>query len=578
MQLPGLQLDLKMELGDKTHTELLGIKPTVIPPPFYLANQLEQQGKVDEAQKIYREMLNDDFDNCVVTAALGMNYAVAGQHGLANILLGKALKAYDDRFEKDLLTCGVVTKGSPKEKAAFLNIKKSEIMNAIGTTWKHENKCDKARYWFEKAQAQLPGPNADIQNNLATLHINEGSPAKAMAHLNHALEIDPKHAQAHWNRSLAKLELGDYASGFEEYGWGKRAEVRNSRNYSTSELPEWDGTPGKTVVVYGEQGIGDEIMFASLLPEMIRDCKQVIYDCHKKLHRLMCSSFPMIDIYPTREDETINWPIKTDENGKPYSVYPVDARIAMGDVPKFYRKKIEDFPGFPYIKPTSASMSKWARRLNEMFTDGKPVIAINWIGGHKKTRVEVRSMKLEQWLPILSLDAHFVSLQYTPCEDELREFEAKHGIRIHQLGEAAYNDHYDEVGGVLANVDVVVTCCSSIVHLAGAMGVPCWCLTPSRPAWRYGIGGGPQGDRMPWYGDTVRLFRQAGTSTDWEPVVSEVATRLKERLDAQVIQNAGCDSESPGAAPAGTGRGSDSGEVEYLQTDGLENYQDGGGQ
>ena len=77
------------------------------------------------------------------------------------------------------------------------------------------------------------------------------------------------------------------------------------RNYAQHELPEWDGSPGKTVIVYGEQGIGDEIMFASLLPEMIRDCKQVIFDCHKKLHRLFAASFPMIDIYPTREDENI---------------------------------------------------------------------------------------------------------------------------------------------------------------------------------------------------------------------------------------------------------------------------------
>src|ERR1700679_2946142 len=122
MQLPGIPLDLKTELGSKTHNDLLGIQPSIKPPPFYMANQLEQAGKVEEAQKIYRDMLNDDFDNSVVIAALGMNCAVAGQHGLANVLLSKALSLYGDRFEKDLLTCGVGLEGSDKEACAFVNM------------------------------------------------------------------------------------------------------------------------------------------------------------------------------------------------------------------------------------------------------------------------------------------------------------------------------------------------------------------------------------------------------------------------------------------------------------------------
>lgn len=515
-----MQIDTRMEL-DVEHAEIVGIKPLVKKPPFYVANELESAGKLAEAEKIYVEMLDNDFGNVCVLSGLGMNYAVQGKHGLSNCILSAALELFDERFEADLNAVGVVIKG---DKAPFYVMKKSEVMNAIGTNWKHENNVSRARYWFDRAQKILPKPNPDIQNNLATLYINEGSPEKAIPHLDLAIEINKDHAQAHWNRSLARLELGDYG-GFDEYHWGKRAEVRLNRNYAVQEIPEWDGSPGKTVIVYGEQGIGDEIMFASLLPEMIRDCKQVVFDCHKKLHRLFCSSFPMLDIYPTREDENISWPLVAPGVNR----YPVDAKIAIGDVPKFYRRKIEDFPGFPYITPTVKLQKKWAARLDEMFPDGKPVVAINWIGGHKKTRVEVRSMKLEQWLPILSLDAHFVSLQYTQCEDEIREFEKAHGIKIHHLGEAAHNDHYDEVGGVLANVDLVITCCSSIVHLAGSMGVPTWVFTPSRPAWRYGI----DGDTMPWYGKTVTLFRQAMGSTDWTPVIDEVASALGELIDAQ---------------------------------------------
>lgn len=516
-------MEINMHLSDPEQNALIGVSPVKrIKNPFYDATELDRQGMMVEAEAIYHELLSNDFNNTVVQAALGMNYAVQGKQGVAHALMTSALTNFN-RFEQDLQSVGIIPKAD--DKRHFLRIKKSELMNAIGTTWKHENKTAKAKYWFERAQAELDSPNADIQNNLATIYINEGSPEKSLPHLETAISVDPNHSQAKWNLSLAYLELGRYGEGFDLYHWGKRAAVRMERNYANATTPEWDGSPGKTVVVYGEQGIGDEIMFVSLLPEMIRDCKQVIFDCHIKLHRLFAASFPDIDIYGTREDNAITWPITSDGKQR----YPIEAKIAIGDLPKFYRRKIEDFPGTPYISPTAKAAMHWANKLNEMFQDEKPIIGINWIGGHKKTRVEVRSLTLEQMLPILKQDAHFVSLQYTPCEDEIFEFEQKHGIKIHHWPEASQGPHYDDTGGLLASLDLVITNCSSIVHLAGSMGVPTWVLTPSRPAWRYRL----DLDYMPWYGKTVTLFRQVHGTTEWEPVVTEVADKLSELIGAK---------------------------------------------
>lgn len=554
MKMEGIPIEIKMEL-DKPHADIIGLPPAVKMPKFYQASELEIAGKVEEAAKLYTEMLDEDYGNVCILAALGLNNAVRNKFGIANVLLSQALQDFDDRFDDDLRRVGVIAKEVSKGgRDRFLKMKKSEIMNALGTTWKAQNDSVKARYWFERAQKILPEMNADIQNNLATLHINEGDPARAMEHLDLALSISPDHAQAHWNRSLSRLELGDY-TGFDEYGWGKRAEVRLDRNYGAQKTPEWDGAPGQTVIVYGEQGIGDEIMFASCLPDLMRDCKQVVLDCHKKLHRLFSASFPMLDIYPTREDENITWPLMKGPDG-PVNRYPVDAKVAIGDIPKFYRRSMEEFPGKPYIVPTEKAAMKWAAVLADMFRDDKPVIALNWIGGHKKTRVDVRAIKLDEWLPILKLDANFVSLQYTKCEEEIAAFEEKHGIKIHHLPGAAYSDHYDEVAGVVGSVDLVLTCCSSIVHLAGSMGVPCWVLTPSRPAWRYRL----DLDYMPWYGKTVTLFRQAKGSTEWAPVIAEVAENLKGMIDG--VRQTQRDPESEGAgqtlAEAGTATECDS--------------------
>lgn len=510
-------MQINMTEQDPAVRALIGLqdaKPKV-KNPFYDATELEKAGKHVDAQKIYEELLNNDFDNCCIQAALGMNYAVQGKNGMAHVLLARALEHVDNLVE-DFKKVGVIAKSDdPKQMKDFYTIKKSEIMNAIGTCWKHENKTDKARYWFERAQKDIP-PNADIQNNLATLYINEGKPERAMAHLNAALNLNPDHAQARWNRSLSLLEMGDYENGFREYGWGKRAEVRMDRNYTRHALPEWDGSPDKCVVVYGEQGIGDEIMFASMIPDMLSDCKQVVFDCHKRLHTLFCNSFPTIDIYPTREDENITWSLRPDGTQR----YPFDAKIAMGDIGKLYRRKLEDFPGTPYITPTAKSV-EYAKSKLAGFPK-KPNIGIAWIGGHKKTRIEVRSTSLDQLLPILSQDANFISLQYTDCKDEIDLFQQQHGIQLQYWPEITHAENYDSTAGLVANLDLVICICTSVVHLAGSMGIPTWVLTPSRPAWRYRL----DLDYMPWYGNTVTLFRQQQGNTDWTPVIAEVADQL----------------------------------------------------
>lgn len=499
---------------------ILGLQPAAPKNAFYEAIQLEKAGDYVKASRIYNELLNADFKNPVILAALGMCYASQERNGIAFSLLNQALAYFDD------LMAGFKRVGvTPRTDKAEIDIdqfivaKRSEIYNAIGTCWKHENKTEVAREHFELAQSLIP-TNPDIQNNLATLYINEGKPEQALVHLDTALSITPRHPQARWNKSLVDLEMGDYKRGWSNYDAGFEAKVRVERNYASTPLPAWDGSPGKRIAVYGEQGIGDEIMFASCLPELIQMSEKVVFDCHKKLHGLFHSSFPELDIYPTREDSVITWPNFPD--GKPRHVF--DARIALGSLPRFFRPDLYSFPGTPYIKPDPKKELEWAGRLAHL--SSKPKVGIAWIGGHKRTRVEVRSLQLEQLLPVLKQDATFISLQYTDCQEEIEAFVGKHGIALHYFPEASHSDNYGDTAALVKNLDLVITVCTSVVHLAGAMGVPTWVLTPSRPAWRYRL----DIDYMPWYGKSVVLFRQAPGNVDWTPVVSDVSDALSESL------------------------------------------------
>lgn len=520
---------VRMTIADPEHQRILGI-PAKAPVrnPFYDATELDKAGQSDKAEKLYLQLLNSDFDNPVLHAALGMNYAAQEKNGLGALLLRKALENIPgmvDGFKR----LGVVPKSdSPEVMGNFTALKRSEVLNALGTCHKHENRTEEARTLFNEAQSYIP-PNADIQNNLGTLYINEGRPDKALEHLDFALTLTPGHPQAAWNKSLAHLEMGDYDKGWPLYDKGFDAKVRYERNYLPPELPlpRWDGSPGKKLIVYGEQGIGDEIMFASCLPDLLKMSALVVFDCHKKLHKLFQDSFPDLDIYPTREERQITWSIMGD--GKPR--YPFDAKVAIGSLPAFFRPNIESFPGTPYIVPNVAKEAEWAVKLAKL--GPRPKIGISWMGGHKRTRVEVRSTMLEQLLPILKQDADFISLQYTNCLEEITALENKHGIKVHYLPEATHTDHYADTAALVANLDLVITVCTSVVHLAGAMGVPTWVLTPSRPAWRYRL----DLDYMPWYGKTVTLFRQAPDSTDWVPVIEEVAEALSTMTGAVHVQS-----------------------------------------
>ena len=128
--------------------------------------------------------------------------------------------------------------------------------------------------------------------------------------------------------------------------------------------------------------------------------------------------------------------------------------------------------------------------------------------------------------PILNIpDIEFVSLQYTDCEDEIRTFENITGYTVKQFPEIHDFDYY-ETAKIVKSCDLVISVCTSVIHLAGALGVPCWVLTPKWPAWRYQNKGG-----MPWY-RSVRMYRQTlDDNTDgkaWIPVIDHVALDLSE--------------------------------------------------
>jgi len=141
------------------------------------------------------------------------------------------------------------------------------------------------------------------------------------------------------------------------------------------------------------------------------------------------------------------------------------------------------------------------------------------------TRKDLRSFKLDQLLPILSKDCDFYSLQYTPeSAREVCELEEATGYRVKHFPGLVECKNYDTTINFIGSMDLVISVCTTAIHAAGALGIPCWILTPSAPAWRYGL----EGEKNDWYG-SVRMFRQ-GNGEEWSKVIERVANELDKRV------------------------------------------------
>ncbi len=416
----------------------------------------------------------------------------------------------------------IVFRQAVKHKSQFI-----EAINNLGYIYKEACLFDEAKKCFvevmritdENPTAISDKDKSDYNTNIGSMYIQNGTPEIALEYFNKAIEYKDCGNVAKWNKALSLLELGQWEEGFKFYDFGERIARTKDRSYGKAGLKEWCGPEeGKkpTVVIYGEQGIGDEIMFASIIPDAMKDAN-VIIDCHPRLIDLFRVNFPGVPVYGTRKqkDSDTTWP----------EFHKIDYKVSMGSLGKFYRKKDQDFPKVPYFNGESKFIDKYAEKLKAM--GNRPKIGFSWQGGVRSTGVSHRYIPLDLWLDIFKLDADFISLQYNKgLEEEVSVFEKQHDVKLNHWPETL--EDYDETAGLVANLDLIISVPQSVVHLAGAMGKFTWQLTPVESLWQCG----PYGKNAPWYVSTHNYWQDKDKRRDWEHVLERVYGDLKELINA----------------------------------------------
>ena len=385
----------------------------------------------------------------------------------------------------------------------------AEALKCLGLVLQKMHRPQEALQYYESARA-LDGADAELLNNVGIVFQDLGRLDAAIKAYDAAIALKPDFTLAIWHRSLAYLLRHDFARGWPDYELRLTGADRAQRPV---EFPRWDGNApaGKKLLVYAEQGLGDEIMFASCIPDVVAAGAQCTIECTAKLETLFRRSFPTATVYAAKPDKAL-----------PPGVLAagVDAQIPMGSLPLYLRRSRADFPRHAgYLQADPQRVTAWRERLAALGPGLK--IGISWQGGTHKSRRPVRSVPLEQWLPILRpKNVHFIDLQYTDCRAELDGLRAATGVAVHSWEEVRTD--YEQTAALVTALDLVVSVCTAVIHLGGALGRPVWVMAPYSPEWRYGIAG----QEMPWY-PSVRVFRQPAYG-EWGAVIDNVAQSLRE--------------------------------------------------
>jgi tetratricopeptide (TPR) repeat protein len=390
-------------------------------------------------------------------------------------------------------------------RAIALDPNSAESWNDLGVVLHEQGHTSETEAAYRQALACNPDQWPAYQNLSLELR-EQGRWQESLVTLDTWVERAINSGQARGERALVLLQLEDYARGWPEYEWRWSRDGMIRRNFGH---PVWDGSDlsGQTVLVHAEQGIGDEIMFASCHPELIARADHVVVDCAARLEPLFRRSFPEATIFGTEQVPNPGWVAKAPR---------IDVKIPAGSVPRFLRRQIADFPGTSYLAADLSRVAHWRARFAALGTGLKA--GISWRGG-RGARAARCSTRITEWRELLkTAGVHWINLQYGVRADEIGEFQNM-GVVLHHWDDSDPLRDLDDFAAQITALDLVISIDNATVHLAGALGKSVWILQPCCPDWRWGVSG--QGH---WY-RSVRSFRQT-QPRDWSSVFSAVRAEL----------------------------------------------------
>jgi hypothetical protein len=348
-----------------------------------------------------------------------------------------------------------------------------ELLLSLGTVYREQGDDVRAEWHYREALAQ----RADFVPalaNLADLIADRGEIDEAFALYDRALKRDAGHAQARLNRAVLHLLRGDLKSGWRDYA--ARLKVPNKVPVAEHGLSKWNGGTLKRtrLLVTAEQGIGDQIMFASAMPDLLAragaDGGTILLECEPRLVSLFARSFPNATVRA--------WDIET-RNGVAHARYGwlksaggANAAIELGSVARYLRQDLDSFPSpHVYLIPDAAQKAHW--RAQFAAAGAGPAIGICWRSGNLAGHRTLQYAPLRAWADFLrDAPGTIVCAQYDALAGEVAQLEAMSGKKIVVPQGIDQKTEIDRACAMLAALDAVISAPTSVSWQAAALGIP----------------------------------------------------------------------------------------------------------
>lgn len=352
---------------------------------------------------------------------------------------------------------------------------------------------------------------AGIYATLGVIYLHTRTPEEVVEMFRIAMEMEPDNMNANINYALSLISMGMLEEGWKRY-INRWESVEFTSPVRPFQKPIWQGQPlqGKTIALWGEQGIGDEIRYASLIPEIMDKGADVVIECDPRLVDIFARSFAGANVFGRQEDLSVPF-----EDA-------CDYQIPVLDLAGFFRPTIESFPPAPYayLQADPGRMEFWRGRLDEL--GRHPKIGVLWRSILFSDETIPHYATVEELEPILKVQGiDFINLMYAECSEDRARIAQMYGVEIHTWDDINLKDDQDDLAALISSVDLVIGPMTATTVLAGALAVPVLCfLTKVRTT---ELLGNPD---APGWAPSMRHFVK-GYQDPWSPVMEKLAAELK---------------------------------------------------
>lgn len=504
-----------------------------------IATQYFEAGNRPEAESICLQILTAQPEQPDALHICGALAHLAGKHGIALPLLEKAARLQPDNAQIQY-NLGVVFNALRMldaaapcyRRALALQPQHLNALQNLGNLALETEDFVEAQRCYEAALPLAPH-SAVLHLSLGLMFNAQRQIERARPFFEQALALDPGNVRIQWEAAQFMLLSGDFERGWQLYESRFPAGDDCRVWQYPFPFPRWRGEPlaGKHLLVHGEQGLGDEIMFLSIVPELLAEGARVSIVGQSHLHALWREALPQCDSYVQVRANEDAWTKITPE-WLP-QLGQVDYQISFGSLGLIRRRQARDFGRQrPYIKVDPKRSAEWGAWLDERLgprSTARLRVGLVWAGNPAPTNLSAnrkdakRSLALAEFLALQDLDqVDWVSLQTWQAAAQVRAMPPS--FRLLDCAERLTD--FSQTAALVDQLDLVISVDTSVCHLSAAMGKPVWVLLPFIGEWRWGL----DAQRCLWW-PTARLFRQTAPG-DWGNVVMRVGAALREQTGA----------------------------------------------